>query len=56
MGHGWSIHGRLDGWMEDWIDRTGWMGGWMEDWMDGWMEDWMDGWIEGWMDRQWVDE
>ena len=37
------MEGRMDGWVEGWLDdgrMDGWVGGRMDEWMDGW---WMDG-------------
>ena len=35
------MDGRVDGWIQKWMDGLGWMHGWMNDsWMDydGWMD------------------
>ena len=38
----------MDGWMEGWIHKNGWMDlGWMDGWMDGWVYRCMDGWMDG---------
>ena len=45
----------MGGWMDEQMDGYGWMDGWMDGWI--WMDRWMDGWVDGygWMLEGWVD-
>jgi hypothetical protein len=45
MEDGWKLDRQTD----EWMDKRGWMGGWVDRQTDGWMNGWVDGWMDEWM-------